>query len=122
MWNYHGFIHVLINLSSLYQSLVQLLEHDRAISYPLNFNLLNILLLGGSGPGKRGGGGGGGGGGGCAVGLTSGLGHGPSNFFKSGPARPVDWSTGIKDGPDSGLRPNFSGPGGPAQPVGDPYV
>ena len=64
MGNYHGFIHVLINLSSLYQSLMQLLEHDRAISYPLNFNLLNILLLGGSGPGKRGGGGGGGGGGG----------------------------------------------------------
>ena len=36
--NYHGSIHVLINLSSLYQSLVQLLEHDRAISCPLNSN------------------------------------------------------------------------------------
>ena len=43
--NYHESIHVLINLSSLYQSLVQFLEHDRAISCPLNFNLLNILLL-----------------------------------------------------------------------------
>ena len=60
--NYHGSIHVLINLSSSYQSLVQLLEHDRAISYPLNFNILNILLLWGSWPGKKGGGGGGGGG------------------------------------------------------------
>ena len=55
--NYHRSINVLINLSSLYQSLVQLLEHDRAISCPLNSNLLNILLLGGggSGPEKRGG-------------------------------------------------------------------
>ena len=43
--NYHGSIHILINLSSLYQSLVQLLEHDRAISCPLNSNLLNILLI-----------------------------------------------------------------------------
>ena len=64
--NYHGSIHALINLSSLYQSLVQLLEHDRAISCPLNSNLLNILLLGGSGPRKRGGPGG-----------CRGLGHGP---------------------------------------------
>ena len=30
---------------------MQLLEHDHAISCPLNSNLLNILLLGGSGPG-----------------------------------------------------------------------
>ena len=37
--NYHGSIHVLINLSSLYQSLVQLLEHDHAISCMLNSNL-----------------------------------------------------------------------------------
>ena len=109
--NYHGSIHDLINLSSLYQPLVQLLEHDRAISCPLNSNLLNILLLGGSGPGKRGG-----------VRGARGLGHGPSNFFKPGPALPVDWSTGLKDGPDSSLRPNFSEPGGPARPVGDPYV
>ena len=73
--NYHGSIHVLINLSYLYQSIVQLLEHDRAISYRLNSNLLNILLLGGSGPRKRGGAG------------ARGLGHGPSNFFKPGPDR-----------------------------------
>ena len=51
MGNYHGSIHVLINLSSMYQSLVQLLEHDRAISCPLNSNLLNILLLVGGGGG-----------------------------------------------------------------------
>ena len=56
--NYHGPIHVLINLSSLYQSLVQLLEHDHAISCPLNSNLLNILLLGGAGRGREGGQGG----------------------------------------------------------------
>ena len=78
--NYHGSIHVLINLSYLYQSLVQLLEYDRVISCPLNSNLLNILLLGGAGRG-RGGGGGGGGGGRAGVGLACGLGHGPSNFF-----------------------------------------
>ena len=73
--NYHGSIHVLINLSSMYQSLVQLLEHYRAISCLLNSNLLNILLLGESGPGKRGGAGG-------PMSLARGLGHGPSNFFK----------------------------------------
>ena len=103
--NYHRSIHVLINLSSLYQSLVQLLEHDRAISCPLNSNLLNILLLGGSGSGKSGGAGG----------------HGPSNFFKPGPARPIDQSTCLKDGPDSGLRPNLFGLGSPARSVRDPY-
>ena len=43
--NYHGFIHVLIILSSLYWSLVRLLEHDHVIFCPLNSNLLNILLL-----------------------------------------------------------------------------
>ena len=53
--NYHESIHVLINSSSLYQSLVQLIKHDRAISCPLNSNILNILLLGGSRPGKKGG-------------------------------------------------------------------
>ena len=37
-------------------------------------------------------------------------------FFKPGPIQPVDWSTGLKDGPDSGLRPNFFGPDGPARP------
>ena len=79
--NYHGSIHVLINLSSLYQLLVQLLEHDRVISCPLNFNLLNVLLLGGADRGKEGGGGA----------------RGPSNFFKSGPAKTVDRSTGLKD-------------------------
>ena len=67
--NYHGSIHVLINLSSLYQSLVQLLEHDRAISYPLNSNLLNILLLGGGGGGGGGAGRGREGGEGGAHGL-----------------------------------------------------
>ena len=41
--------------------------------------------------------------------LARGLGHGPSNFFKPGPTWPVDRSTGLKDGPDSGLRPNFFG-------------
>ena len=106
--NYHGSIHVLINLSSLYQSLVQLIEHDRAISYPLNSNLLNILLLRGSGSRKRG--------------RARG---GPLarpwafKFFRPSPAQPVDRSTGLKDRPDSGLRPNFSGPGGSARPVGD---
>ena len=97
--NYHGSIHVFINLSSLYQSLVQLLEHDRAISYPLNSNLLNILLLE-SGPRKRGGPRG-------PMGWVLGLGpwagpqlgHGPSNFFKPGPTRHVDRSTSLKDGP-----------------------
>ena len=98
--NYHGSIHALINLSSLYQSLVQLLEHDRAISCPLNSNLLNILLLGGSGPGKRGGAGG-------AVGWAMGL------LWKV-----LD----PKDGLDSGLRPNFFWPGSPTPPVGDPYL
>ena len=88
---------------------MQLLEHDRAIPCPLNSNLLNILLLGKGGEwaGEERG--------------ARGLGHGPSNFFKPGQARPVDRSTGLKDGPNSGLRPNFSGPGGPAWPVGDPY-
>ena len=57
--NYHESIHVLINLSFLYQSLVQLLEHDRAISCPLNSNILNILLLGGGGAGRGREGGGG---------------------------------------------------------------
>ena len=46
------------------------------------------------------------------------LGHGFSNFLKPGPARPVD----LKVGPDSSLRSNFSEPGGPIQPVGDPYL
>ena len=116
--NYHGSIHVLINLSSLYQSLVQLLEHDRTISCPLNSNLLNILLLGGSKSRKRGGARGGPWAG--PMGLARELGHGPSNFFRPSPARPVDRSTGLKDEPDSGLRPNFSEPGGLAWPVGDP--
>ena len=53
--NYHGSIHVLINLSVMYQSLVQLLEHDRAISCPLNSNILNILLLGERAEEERGG-------------------------------------------------------------------
>ena len=53
-------------------------------------------------------------------GRELGPGHGPSNFFKPGLARPVDRSTGLKDGPDSGLRPNFFGSGGPAWPVEDP--
>ena len=43
--NYLGSIHVLIFLNSLYLPLVQLLEHDHAISCPLNSNFLNILLL-----------------------------------------------------------------------------
>ena len=78
--NYHGSIHVLINLSSLYQPLVQLLEHDHAISCPLNSNLLNILLLGGgAGQGREGGQG-------AHVSLACGLGHGPSNFLKPDPA------------------------------------
>ena len=84
--NYHGSIHVLINLSSLYQSLVQLLKHDRAISCPLNSNLLNILLLGGggSGLGKRGGAGG-------PVGWARGLGPW---------AGPVAWPMGlVRPGP-----------------------
>ena len=78
--NYHGSIHALINLSSLYQSLVQLLEHDRAISYPLNSNLLNILLLGETGRGREEGAGAG------PVGWACGLSHGPSNFLS--PTRP----------------------------------
>ena len=53
--NYHGSIHVLINLSSLYQLLVQLLEHDCVISCLLNSNLLNILLLEGADRGREGG-------------------------------------------------------------------
>ena len=82
---------------------------------------------------KRGGGGGGGGGelGGNREGRRERgerwawareLGHGFSNFLKPGPARPVNRSTGLKVAPDSGLRPNFFGPGGPAQPIGDPYL
>ena len=72
--NYHRFIHVLINLSSLYQSLVQLLEHDCAFSCPLNSNLLNILLLGGERAGEEWVGGGG------PVGWAMGL----KFFFKPG--------------------------------------
>ena len=30
------------------------------------------------------------------------------------------WSTCLNDRPDSSLRPNFSGPGGPTRLVGDP--
>ena len=40
-------------------------------------------------------------------------------------AWPVGWahdrSTGLKGGPDSSLRPNFSGSSDPTRPVGDPY-
>ena len=88
--NYHGSIHVLINLSSMYQSLMQLLEHDRGIPCPLNSNLLNILLLRGAGRGREGGKGGSWAG---PVSLARGLGprawpHGLQIFL--GQARPID--------------------------------
>ena len=101
--NYHGSIHVLINLNSFYQSLAQLFEHDHVISYPLNFNILNILLLGERAEEEKGAGG--------PVGLQ---------IFLFGLAWPVDRSTGLKDRPNSSLRPNFSGPDGPTRPAGNP--
>ena len=67
--------------------------------------------------GLIGGGTGEGGGGWGREAWASGSGHRLSNFFKLGPALLVDWSTGLKDRPDWGLRPNFA-----PRPVRDPYL